>query len=56
MKRRAAEEFLIGKRPTEENAETAADIALEGAHPFEKNKYKVNIAKEFVKEAVLRLA
>lgn len=56
MKREAAEQFLIGKKPSAEIAEQAAELALEGAHPFEKNKYKVNIAKDYIKEAVMRLA
>ena len=50
-----AEDFLMGKEPTEKNADEAAAIALKDAVPFEKNKYKVQVAKTFIKEAVLRL-
>ncbi|MGN0373028.1 MAG: FAD-dependent oxidoreductase [Enterocloster sp.] len=56
MRREKAEEYLIGKAPTEENAEKAAELALEDATPFEKNAYKVDIAKSMIKRSVLRLA
>ncbi len=52
----AAAEYLIGKPITEETAEKAAEIALEGAAPFEKNAYKVDVAKSYIKSAVLRAA
>ncbi len=31
-------------------------VALEGAAPFEKNAYKVDVAKSYIKSAVLRAA
>ena len=55
LRREAAESFLTGKAPTEETAEEAARIALEGAVPFEKNAYKVQVAMSLVKQSVLRL-
>lgn len=55
MKREEVEEFLNGKEPTEEIAEKAAEIAVKGAVPFEKNAYKVNIIQSLVKDSVLRL-
>ena len=55
LRREAAESYLTGKAPTEENAEEAARIALEGAVPFEKNAYKVQVAMSLVKQSVLRL-
>ena len=55
LRREAAESYLTGKAPTEENAEEAARIALEGAVPFEKNAYKVQVARSLVKQSVLRL-
>lgn len=55
LRREAAESFLTGKAPTEETAEEAARIALEGAVPFETNAYKVQVAMSLVKQSVLRL-
>lgn len=54
-RREEAERSLIGKAPGEAAAEAAAELAVEGAVPFEKNVYKVQIAKTLVKESVLRL-
>lgn len=56
MRREEAENYLIGKTPTVKIAQKAADIALEEANPFEKNAYKVDIAKSLIKNSVLRLA
>lgn len=55
MRREAVEAYLIGKEPTEETAKEAAKIALEGAVPFEKNRYKLNIIESLVKQSVLRV-
>lgn len=55
LRREAAETYLTGKKVTEENAEKAAEIALEDANPFEKNEYKVEIAKKLIKDSILRL-
>lgn len=55
MRREAAEQYLVGKKVTQETAQKAAEIALEGAVPFEKNAYKVDIARSLVKGSILRL-
>lgn len=55
MRREAVENYLIGKEVTDEVAKTAAAMALEGAMPFEKNKYKLNIIESLVKGSVQRL-
>ncbi len=55
LQRPEAERYLIGKPATEKTAEEAAEVALADATPFERNAYKVNIAKSLVKESVLRL-
>lgn len=55
MRREQAEACLIGQAPTAELAEKAAEAALEGANPFEKNAYKVDIAKSLIKDSILRL-
>ncbi len=49
------ERFLIGKEITEEVAEEAARLAVEGATPFEKNAYKVNEVKALVRRSIMRL-
>ena len=51
-----AEGFLIGQKVGAEAAEKAAEIALQKADPFEKNRYKVQEVKNFIKESILRLA
>lgn len=55
LRREAAESYLTGKAPSEETAEEVARIALEGAVPFEKNVYKVQVAQSLIKQSVLRL-
>jgi xanthine dehydrogenase YagS FAD-binding subunit len=47
-----AEAALIGKPLTDENIRAAAEIALEGAKPLEKNGYKVPLAKTLVRRAL----
>jgi len=47
-----AEEFLMGKKPTRENFEEAARIALKDAKPFEANKYKVEMGKNAIVRAL----
>lgn len=56
LERCEAAEYLKGKTACEETAEKAADLAVAGAHPFDKNAYKVNLVRNYVKEAVLRLS
>ena len=41
---------------TEELAAAAGEAALEGAEPFEANRYKIQIAKTLVKRTLLELA
>ncbi len=51
-----AERYLRGRRITEARAESAAEAAVEDAKPMPHNGYKVEIAKNLVKQAVLALA
>jgi len=51
-----AEAVIAGKAITEELAEAAGAAAVEGANPFEANRYKVQIAKTMVKRALLSLS
>ncbi len=51
-----AERYLRGRRITEARAESAAEAAVEDAAPMPHNGYKVEIAKNMVKQAVLALA
>jgi xanthine dehydrogenase YagS FAD-binding subunit len=50
-----AEAALVGKRLTDDNIRAAAEIALEGAKPLEKNGYKVPLAKTLVRRALTTL-
>lgn len=52
LRRERAEEYLIGRKPSEETAETAAKLALEGAIPLRDNAYKIDIAKTLVKRSL----
>ena len=49
-----AEEFLLGKEPTEDNFNKAADLAMKDAKPFEGNKYKVTMGKNAIVRALLQ--
>ena len=44
----AAEDFLRGKSPTEENLREAARVAVSDARPMSKNAYKLTIARAVV--------
>jgi xanthine dehydrogenase YagS FAD-binding subunit len=44
----AAEDFLIGKQATRENFAASADIILEGAHGYEHNAFKIELAKKSI--------
>lgn len=46
------EEFLIGKKPNKSNFESAAEIGLKGAKPFEDNKYKVEMGENAIVRAL----
>jgi len=50
-----AEDILRGKAIDEEVAAAAGEAAIEGAHPFEATKYKLQIAKTLVKRALLEM-
>ena len=56
LRREKVEEFLTGREANEENAEKAAEMALEGALIMEKNEYKAVEAKNLIKNAVMRVA
>ena len=56
LRSKAAEEALAGKKVTETTAAAAADAAVTGATPLEKNGYKVRTAHACVKRAVLLAA
>lgn len=47
-----AEKYLIGKQPTEEVAEKAAEIALNTAIPLKRNEYKIDMAKTMIKQSL----
>jgi CO/xanthine dehydrogenase FAD-binding subunit len=50
-----AEELLRGAVIDESTAAAIGEAAVEGAHPFEATKYKLQIAKTMVKRALLEL-
>ena len=50
---RAAEDYMVGKALTEENAQAAADLAVANSKPMSRNTYMVQIAKTMVKRALL---
>jgi CO/xanthine dehydrogenase FAD-binding subunit len=51
---KSAEEYLIGKKPTEDVIAKAAEIALKGAHSLSQNAYKIPTAKGVVKKALAK--
>jgi CO/xanthine dehydrogenase FAD-binding subunit len=51
----AAEKVLIGRSLDDKQAAAAAEAALEDALPLEKNSYKIPIAIEMVKRALINL-
>ena len=53
VRRKKAENYLIGKELNRETAEQAAEIALEDVVPFEKNEYKVDVAKSLIRESLI---
>jgi xanthine dehydrogenase YagS FAD-binding subunit len=50
-----AERYLKGRQITEARAESAAEAAVEDAKPMPDNGYKVDIAKNLVRQALLTL-
>lgn len=51
----AAEEFLAGKKLTDDVNAQAAKIALDGAKPMEQNAYKIPLTQTLVRRALSRL-
>lgn len=49
MKLTEAEQYLKGKKLTEETAANAAEIALKNAIPLEMNAYKIEMAKVMIR-------
>ena len=47
-----AEEFLVGKTPSQSNFEAAAALEMKDAKPFEGNKYKVEMGKNAIVRAL----
>ena len=47
-----AEDFLLGKKPSEANFIKAADLAMKDAKPFEQNAYKVPMGKNAIVRAL----
>ena len=52
----AAEKALVGKALSAETAATAAEAAMQGAEPMEKNAYKIPMFKGAIVESLLALA
>ena len=53
---RAAEDALVGQQLTPERAREAAALCVEGAQPLAHNAYKVTLARELVRRALLEAA
>jgi len=51
-----AEAFLKGKQPTEANFEKAGLLAIEGAKAFEHNKFKLKLAPQTIRQALITAA
>ena len=49
-----AEDFLIGKKPTQANFAKAAELAMKDAKPFEGNTYKVPMGKNAIVRALMQ--
>ena len=52
MRATKAEQYLIGKKPDAETAAKAAELALEGAIPLERNAYKIDMAKAMIRRSL----
>jgi len=50
------EQYLVGRRPDNSTAETAASMAVRGVQPLAANRFKVAIVRALVKKAVLGAA
>ena len=49
MKLTEVEEYLIGRKLTEDTAKEAAELAMKRAIPLEMNSYKIHIAKTMIR-------
>jgi xanthine dehydrogenase YagS FAD-binding subunit len=49
----ASEDFLKGKKLTQETAEQASNMAVEKTKPLSKNAYKIQITKKLVKQSIM---
>ena len=52
----AVEELLVGQRVTESLAAEAGRLAVDGARPLSKNRYKVPLVENLVRRTLLSLA
>ncbi|MDR1766214.1 MAG: FAD binding domain-containing protein [Lachnospiraceae bacterium] len=50
------EEYLVGKALTQETADAAADLAMEGSLPLAHNAFKIKQLRTYVQRAIMRLA
>jgi xanthine dehydrogenase YagS FAD-binding subunit len=51
-----AEQVLVGKAASQEQATAAADGALKNARPLSQNGYKIQLARVSLKRAILKAA
>lgn len=49
---KAAEEYIVGKAPTEEHAKKLGELALLGAIPLEHNAYKIDMTRVMVERSL----
>ena len=52
MRRKKAEAYLIGRKPSGETALGAAKLELEGALPLSGNAYKIDVAETLVRRSL----
>jgi CO/xanthine dehydrogenase FAD-binding subunit len=55
LRRPEVEAFLIGKAPSDQTADQAAELCVQGAVPMAKNESKLFVMKFLLKRAILRL-
>lgn len=55
LRAKEAENYLIGKKPGEEDIQEAANIALHSAHALSKNAHKIPATRAIVKKALLKV-
>jgi xanthine dehydrogenase YagS FAD-binding subunit len=54
LRAHAVEALLEGRAPSQGLAQAAAELAVQGAQPLERNEWKVEVVKALVAKAVLR--